>query len=271
MNLPNLRDRNLITSLSPHIDAAIRASPCTCATLRRDVILDLVLRHGLDPDRRIPEFRRLCLGAQVKFGQNISDRARYPEMVSLTDGNHLAAVPASGIGEYNENLNNLYQRYGLGKVVRDCEELAVAYSASLRHAWANTTVLSRYVGKIAELDSMLTTREFRSTEHAFVSTSVTHSPWLDHRHMSYRIKVTKQYRKHAFPLSYTSVFATSYPEILRSSKSFRVLEDEIRVENGTPIEEGTLEITFHSKTPIPNLHDGEIIRRYAPLGPVRFA
>ncbi len=271
MNPPNFRDRSLIASLSLHIDAAIRASPCTCATLRRDVILDLVLRHGLDPDRRIPEFLRLCLDAQAKFDQNISDHASYPKMASLTDRDHLATVPASGIGEYNENLNNLYPRYGLGEVVRDCEELAVAYSASLRHAWANTTVLTRYVGDIAELDSMLTTREFRSTEHDFVATSVTHSPWLDHRHISYRIKVTKQYRKHTFPLFHTSVFATPHPEILRGSKSFCVLEDEIRVENGTPIEEGTLEITFHSKTPIPNLHDGEIIKRYAPLGSVRFA
>ena len=48
------------------------------------------------------------------------------------------------------------------------------------------------------------------------------------------------------------------------------MEDEIRVENGTPIEEGTLEITFHSKKPILNLQTEEITKRYAPLGPVRF-
>ncbi len=271
MSSPNSRDRSLIASLDPHIDAAIKASPCTCATLRRDVILDLVLKHGLDPDRRIPEFLRLCLDAQAKFDQNASDHARYPEMASLTDGNHLAAVPASGIGEYNENLNDLYQRCGLDKMIRDCEELAVAYGASLRHEWANTTVLSRYVGKIAELDNMLATREFRSTGHDFVSTSVTKSRWLNGRDMSYRIKVTEQYREHAFPLSYTSIFATPHPEILRGSKSFCILEDEIRMENGTPIEEGTLEITFHSKKPIPNLQTGEIIKKYEPLGPVRFA
>ncbi len=105
---------------------------------------------------------------------------------------------------------------------------------------------------------------------AFVSTSVTQSPWLDHRDVSYRIKVTKQYRKRLFPLSHTSVFAIPRPETLRSSKSFFVLEDEIRVENGTPLEEGTLEITFHPKAPIPNSQTGEITKRYAPLGPVRF-
>ncbi len=270
MNPPNSRDRSLIASLSPHIDAAIRASPCTCVPLRRDVILDLVLRHGLDPDRRIPEFLRLCLDAQAKFGQDTSDHADYPEMTSLADDNYQVMVPASKTGKHNENLNNLYQRYGLGEVVRDCEELAVAYGASLRHAWANTTVLSRYVGDIAELDSMLATREFRSTEHNFVSTSVTKSPWLKDRDISYSIKVTEQYRKHAFPLSHTSVFVTPDPEILQGPKTFRVLEDEIRMENGTPIEEGTLEITFHPKTPIPNSQTEEITKRYAPLGPVRF-
>ena len=271
MSSPNSRDRNLIASLDPHIDAAIKASPCTFVPLRRDAILDLILKHGLDSDRRIPAFLRLCLDAQAKFDQNVSDHVRYPEMASLTVGNHLVAVPASGIGEYNENLNNLYQRCDLDKMVRGCEELAIAYSVSLRHAWANTTVLSRYVGKIAELDNMLATREFRSTRHDFVATSVTKSPWLKNRDMSYRIKVTEQYREHMFPLSHTSIFATPHPEILQGSKSFCVLEDEIRMENGTPIEEGTLEITFHSKKPIPNLQTGEIIKRYAPLGPVRFA
>ncbi len=271
MSSPNSRDRSLIASLDPHIDAAIKASPCTFVPLRRDVILDLILKHGLDSDRRIPEFLQLCDDAHKKFGQDVSDNADYPEMTSLADDNYQIMVPASKTGKHNENLNNLYQRFGLDKMVRDCEELAVAYGISLRHAWANTTVLSRYVGKIAELDSMLATREFRSTGHDFVATSVTKSPWLKDRDISYSIKVTEQYRKHAFPLSYTSVFATPNPEILRGPKTFRILEDEIRMENGTPIEEGTLEITFHSKRPISNLQTEEIIKRYAPLGPVRFA
>ncbi len=179
-------------------------------------------------------------------------------------------MPASRVNKYNENLNSLYQKYGLDKMVRDCEELAVAYSVSLRHAWDNTTVLSRYVEGVAELDSMLTTREFRSNKHDFVSTSVTQSPWLNNRDVSYRIKVTEQYRKRLFPLSHTSVFAIPDPETLRSSKSFRVLEDEIRMENGTPIEEDTLEITFHSKASISKSRPEEIIEKYAPLGPVRF-
>ena len=270
MSSLNSRDRSLIASLDPHIDAAIRASPCTCVPLRRDVILDLALKHGLDSHTRIPEFRSLCRDAQLKFGQAVSGHAGSPEMESRTSELYPARPHVYRVNKRNENLNSLYQKYGLDKIVRDCEELAVAYSASLRHAWANTTVLSRYVEGVAELDSMLTTREFRSNGHDFVSTSVTQSPWLNNRDVSYRIKITEQYRKRMFPLTYTSVFVTPRPELLRGPKSFRVLEDEIRMENGTLIEEDTLEITFHPKTSISKSRPEEIIEKYAPLGPVRF-
>ena len=191
-------------------------------------------------------------------------------MRSLADKRYQPYASASRIDGHNENLNSLYGRCGLDKEVRDCEELAVAYSASLRYAWANATTLLRYVEGVAELDSMLETREFRSNGHDFVAASATYSDFLSYRDVSYRITITEQYRKHMFPLTYTSVFATPDPEVLHGRKGFRMLEDEIRMENGTPFEEGTLEITFRSKMSIPNLPPEKIIEKYAPLGQVRF-
>ena len=174
------------------------------------------------------------------------------------------------IDEHNENLNSLYGGCGLDKKVRDYEELAVAYSASLRYSWANATTLLRYVRGVAELDNMLATREFRSNGHDFVAASTTYSDELSYRDVSYRITITEQYRRHMFPLTYTSVFATPDPEILHGRKGFQILEDEIRMKNGTPLEEGTLEITFRSKVSIPNLSPERIIEKYKPLGTVRF-
>ncbi len=268
MNPPNLRDRNLIASLSPHIDAAIRASPCTCATLRHDVILDLVLRHGLDPDRRIPEFLRLCDAAQEKFIHATSRCENRPSAVLKISDVHRPLVPSSEVDERNSRLNDLYQTHKLGLVVRDCEELAAAYNASLWYSWPNATVLSRFIGGYGELKSMLALGKFHSIYHNFVATSITQSSWFIYRPVSYRIKVTDQYRKRASPLTYTSVFAIAHPEVIQGPKSVRYLEDEIRLENGTPIEKDTLEITFYYKTPPSKSHTKDLIETYSSLGPV---
>ncbi len=264
----NLRDRSLIASLTPYIDAAIRASPCTCATLRSSAILELVLKHGLDSQGRIPEFQQLCYGAQANFSQALSKHMNSPETRSRINDTYHTLVPTSQIGERNDSLNSLYQRYNLGRVVRDCEEIAVAYNASLWYMWDNTTTLSRYMDGNGELESMLATRQFSSNVHEFVATSITQSPWFNDRNVSCSIKVTDHYRKYASPLTYTSVFAISDPEVLPGPKSFRFLEDEIRLKNGTPIEDGTLEITFHCERPMAKSRVRELIEAYAPLGPV---
>ena len=195
---------------------------------------------------------------------------RNTETRSHIIGIYRTSVPPSQVNDRNGELNSLYRRYNLNGTVRDCEEVAVAYGASLRHAWASTTVLSRYIKGNAELESMLATRKFRSNVHDFVATSLTRSPWVSNRAVSYRIRVTELYRKRVFPLTYTSVFAVPNPEVLAGPKSYRFLEDEIRVENGTTVEKGTLEITFHCKTPISESEAKRITERYASLGHVCF-
>ncbi len=268
MSSSNSHDPGLIASLSPHIEAAIRASPCTCALLRPDVILGMVIRHGLDSQRRIPEFRQLSNNAQTKFADAVSDPGKKQLTSTQIETLGLLEVPSSEIDEHNNGLNEIFQTHKLGKVVRDFEEVAVAYNASLRYLWTGTTELSRFINGVEELDSMLNTRQFHSNKRNFVSTSITKSPWFVHRTTSYHIRVTDWYRKHALPITHTSVFAIANPEILSGHKSVSFLEDEVRIKNGTTIENDTLKIIFYHQPSTPKSFTGNLIKTYSPLGRV---
>ncbi len=268
MSSSNLRDRNLIDTLASHIDTAIKASPCTCATLRSDVILELVLKYGLDSRRRIPWFRQLSNDAQEKFGRALLNSGKEQLTNMQIRYIYRTQVPSSEMAERNNKQNDMFQAHKLGNAARDYEEVAVAYNALLRYLWSGATVLSRSIHDSGELNSMLSIHRLRSIRRNFVSTSITQSPWFSHLDVSYRIKVTDRYREHALPLTYTSIFAVARPEVLAGPKSIRYPEDEVRIKNGTSIEKNTLEVFFRFKTPPSKSLTSELIESYSPLGPV---
>ena len=262
-------DRELIARLSAHIDDAIRASPCTCVTLRHDVILTLVLLHGLESERRISAFSELYRARREKFARALLHSMHDPLVRSQINYIYDPLVNSHRLNQHNNVLNSVYVQGNLGEAVRECEELAVAYNASIRHMWTITTALTRHIDGTGELESMLSTFELRSNRNDFVSTSITQSPWFNNRDVFYLIKSIDHYRKYATPLQYVSVFAIAHPELLRGPKSLQYPEDEIRLENGTPIKADTIDIVFRSETPLSDARITDLRKRYAPLGRVR--
>jgi len=265
-NAPNRQD--LIAAITPHVESAIRTSPCTCTDLRPERVLDIALENGLGPDR-ISNFRALCDATRSNFALAVSRKKHDPKMMSLIDNAYRTSVPAPDVPRRNMLINSMLEECGLVDVVLECEEAAVSYTAVLRYLWTQCDTLNRHTGGEAELESLLETMRFHSILRSFVSASITSSPWLEAYPISYSIRVTDAYRKHAFPLTYTSVFAVDRPETTRGLKDYLFLEDEVRIENGTPIEPGTVDITFHPNARLPASRIGGLASKYAPLGRVR--
>jgi len=266
---PKALDRqDLIAAITPHIDSAIRTSPCTCANLRPGRVMDMALRNGLGPNR-IVRFLSSSHADRSRFQLELSRKRRDPKTRSVIDKAYHTAAPPEDVLRRNEIINSMFHECGLAGVALECEEVAVSYTAVLRYLWEKSDTLTRHTSAEAEPESMLETMLFRSIYRRFVSTSITSSPWFVGYPISYTIRVTDAYRKRAFPLTYTSVFATDYPEATRGLKNYQFFEDEVRIENGTPIEPGTVDITFHPSAAIPASQMAGLASKYALLGKVR--
>lgn len=253
--------------LMPHIHSAIRASPCTCIDLRPAIILGLVLVNGIDPKARIHRFLELARRARDKFHRRMLEKRDAMPTLALdcvfrqsTHGTHVHAR--------NRFLNSLFLEHNLASMVRDYEEIAVAYNASLRYAWSCSSWLSRFIHGEGELESILHKRHLCSSKKPFVSTSLTRSPWFTHRDVFYMIKLTDAYRRRASPIVHTSVFSTHFPETALGYKECEFFEDEVRLENGVPVEPGTLEMTFRFDARPPQRRIDDLVAKYRPLGPV---
>ena len=260
--------QDLIAAITPHVNSAIKTSPCTCAYLRPERVLELAIKYGLDPNR-ISNFRALSDTTRSNFALEASRQMRDPKKMSLIDKTYHTAVPAADVPSRNKLINLMFQECGLVDVVLDCEEIAVSYTAVLRYMWTQSRTLTRHTSGEREPESLLKTMRFRSINHPFMSASITSSPWFTGYPISYTIRVTDEYRKHAFPLTYTSVFAVDRPESTHGLKEYQYLEDEVRIENDTPIEPGTVDITFHHGASLPASRIAGLASKYAPLGSVR--
>jgi len=82
------------------------------------------------------------------------------------------------------------------------------------------------------------------------------------------IKLTDAYRRRASPIVHTSVFSTDFPETALGYKECEFFEDEVRLENGVPVEPGTLEMTFRFDARPPQRRIDDLVAKYRPLGPV---
>lgn len=262
-----LNGQDPIAAITPHAESAIGTSPYTCADLRLETVLEMAVRHGLGPNR-ISSFSALTDATRAKFSLEVSRKRRDPKMRSIIDKAYHTEAPADDVPHRNELINSMLQECDLADVALECETVAVSYTAALRYLWPQTKTLTRHTSVIAEPESMLETMLFRSICRHFVSTSITSSPWFTDYPISYTIRVTDAYRRRAFPLTYTSVFATDYPEVTRGLKNYRFFEDEVRIENETPIEPGTVDITFHQNAAIPASRIKGLASKYAPLGKV---
>lgn len=265
MDIGALVKRDLIAAVSPHVNSAIADSPCTCADLRQSVILATVLAHGLDPLTRLKWFMAQSRVAQSQFWAALSPCRRDPRLASMIKKTYVPGAPDHDAPGLNEKLNSLFLECGIAQVVGKCEELAVAYNAALRYAWTRASVLTRFTKGEGELECMLRNLAFMSRNHPFVSTSLTQSPWFTHYDIFYTIKVTDAYRKLALPLTHTSHFAITQPETMRGFKSYAFFEDKVRIPNGTPIGQDTLDLTFYVGTPMPKSRIDSLVAKYALL------
>jgi len=268
MDIGTLVRRDLVNAIMPHVCAAIAASPCTCADLRPERILETVLAHGLDPLTRLGWFMAQSRVAQSRFWAAMAACRHDARLDSMVKRTYISNAPDRDVPALNERLNSLFLECGIAGVVGKCEELAVAYSAALRYAWTQAGALTRFTRGEGELESMLGNCVFLSINNPFVSASVTKSPWFADYDIFYIIKITDAYRRCALPLTYTSHFAATRPETLRGFKSYALFEDEVRIPNGTPIEPGTIGITFRVRRPMPKPRLDALIEKYAPIGTV---
>lgn len=257
-----------IAEFTPHAESAIRTSPCACADPRLERVLDMATRYGLGSNR-ISNFSMLSDTTTSKFRLALSRKKRDPKMRSIIDKAYHTTVTPDDVPRRNKVINSMLQECGLVDIALECEEVAVSYTAVLRYLWTQSKTLTRYTSVEKEPESMLETMLLRSICRCFVSTSITRSPWFTSYPISYTIRITDEYRKHAFPLTYTSVFATDYPEATRGLKNYQFFEDEVRIENGTPIEPGTIDITFHPNAALPASRIAGLASKYALLGKVR--
>lgn len=263
-----LEEQDPIAAITPHAESAIRTSPFTCGGLRLEPVLEMAVRHGLGPNR-ISSFSALSHTTRSKFFRAISHQTHDPKMRSVIDKAYHTEVPSDDVPRRNKLINSMLQECGLVGVALECETVAVSYTAVLRYLWAQSETLTRFTSRENELENLLKTMRFYSIFHPFVSASITRSPWFVDHPISYTIQITDACRKQAFPLTYTSVFAVDRPETTRGLKKYLYLEDEVRIENGTPIEPGTVDITFHPNAAIPASRIGSLASKYAPLGKVR--
>lgn len=268
MNPDPVERQDVIAGLMPHIKCAIQTSPCACADLDVKVMLETILDNGLDPNTRIARFLSLSQTAEAKLRNAIYGKMRDPVLRPLLIKAFRQQVPTADIREHNAFLNNTFQECGLSRTVQACEQVAVAYTALLRYLWPRATSLTRFIEGEGELNHMLESRRFFSTMRPFVSTSITRSPWFEMRNVFYSIRVTDAYRKRAVPVIYTSAFAINCPETLGGYTSYLYFEDEVRLENGTPITPGTVDITFILDATVPKSRIDALVSRYSPLGTV---
>lgn len=263
------RSQDEIAELMLHIERAARDSPCTCADLDAEAMLEIILDNGMDPNTRIARFLELSRATEARLRDAVYGKMRDPALRPLLIKTFHQHVPTADIGRRNAFLNHAFQECGLSKIVQAGEQVAVAYTALLRYLWPRTTTLTRFVEGESESRCMLESMQFFSTGHTFVSTSMTRSPWFEGCNTFYSIRVTDAYRKHAVPVSYTSAFAINSPETLDGATSYLYFEDEVRLENGTPITPGTVDVTFILDAAAPKSRIDALVSRYSPLGTVR--
>lgn len=232
------------------VEESIRTSPCTFVELAREDVLAMAQKHGSDEQTRIAKFAQLDRDAKACFFRMFNkcklDKKLRP--IIARTYKEISLIPKHEVNKINHMLNSMFQECRLGKEVKECESVASSYSAIVAHKWNTAKALKRLIKGSSELDSMLRHMWFQSLRRNFVSTSLTRSPFLLSRNIEYTITITKTYRKHAVPLRHTAVFESEFPEEQNGLKNTYFLEDEVRIENQTPIEEHTVDMAFYYDT-----------------------
>jgi len=256
--------------LAACVEESIRTSPCTFVELEREDVLAMAQKYGFDEQARIAKFSQLDRDAKAHFFHAFNKcqlDAKMRPVIIQTCG-EISLIPKHEVNKINPLLNSMFQECGLDKEVKMCESVASSYSALVAYKWSTAEILKRMIKGCSELDSLLKHMRFRSLWRDFVSTSLTRSPFLLSRDIEYTIKITETYRKHAVPLRHTAVFECEFPETQNGLKNTSFFEDEVRMENNTPVEANTVDIVFYYDT-LPDKATVEDLRsKYAPLGSV---
>jgi len=261
-------NRDVITGLMPHINSAIKTSPCACADLDVEAMLNMILDHGLDTNTRVTNFLALSNTSEIGLRKAIYGKMKDPALRPLLIKTLQQYVPDADIERHNSLLNHVFQECGLAENVRVCGQIAVAHTALLRYLWTFATSLTRFTHGEGEPANMLELMRLFSTTSPFVSTSITKSPWFETLDTFYTIRVTDAHRKRATPVTYTSAFAINDQETLGGFASYLYFEDEVRIENGTPIEPGTADMTFLLSATAPKSGIDRLVSKHSPPGTV---